>query len=767
VLLSWTAPSNNGGSTVTGYNVYQGTSAGGEDYSTAVNGGTLITTTTYTVTALTNATTYYFTVKAVNAVGPSVASSEVWAIPAAAVPGAPTGVTATPANASAMVTWAAPSSSGGSAISSYKVTGTDLTTPAKGGQTCTWAEGALSCAVTGLTNGDAYSFTVTATNSLGTGAASSASSSVIPAVTVPGAPTNLVATPASTTVVLSWTAPANGGSAITGYNIYEGTSSGGESTTPVNGSTLITTTTYTVTALTNATTYYFTVKAVNAVGPSVASSEVWAIPAAAVPGAPTGVTATPANASATVSWSAPSNLGGSAITSYKVTATDSTTPAKGGQHCTWTSGALSCLVTGLNNGDSYTFTVTATNSVGTGIASSASSSIEPAFTVPSAPTGVIATPGNTKVVLSWTAPANGGPSITGYDVYMGTTPGGESDAPVNGTVLITATTTTVSGLTNATTYYFTVKAENDIGRSAASAEVWAIPAATVPGAPIAVTATLGSNGTALISWTAPLSSGGSAITGYVVTPYIGSTAQATQSFNSTVTTETVTGLTPGTAYSFTVAAVNASGTGSPSANSNVATLATATSTTSLKLSAMKVTYGHEQVEVLSVTVLPQYAGTTPTGTVTITGANCHVTLSAGKGSCTLSPRTFNAGDRAMVATYNGSSNFKHSASAKEFLTVATATTTTTLKLSAKSVTYGHEQRERLFVTVSPQYPGATPTGRVAISGANCLITLSSGRGSCTLSATHFKTGNRAMVATYNGNSNFKHSASAKEIVTIS
>jgi len=73
--------------------------------------------------------------------------------------------------------------------------------------------------------------------------------------------------------------------------------------------------------------------------------------------------------------------------------------------------------------------------------------------------------------------------------------------------------------------------------------------------------------------------------------------------------------------------------------------------------------------------------------------------------------------------------------------VATATTTTTLKLSAKSVTYGHEQRERLFVTVSPQYPGATPTGRVAISGANCLITLSSGRGSAAVGHA-LQTGNR-------------------------
>ena len=82
----------------------------------------------------------------------------------------------------------------------------------------------------------------------------------------------------------------------------------------------------------------------------------------------------------------------------------------------------------------------------------------------------------------------------------------------------------------------------------------------LPGAPTIGSVSAGDSA-ATVNWTAPASNGGSAITGYVVTPYIAGTAQAVQTFSSAATTETVTGLTPGTSYTFTVAAVNAAGTG--------------------------------------------------------------------------------------------------------------------------------------------------------------------------------------------------------------
>ncbi len=94
------------------------------------------------------------------------------------------------------------------------------------------------------------------------------------------------------------------------------------------------------------------------------------------------------------------------------------------------------------------------------------------------------------------------------------------------------------------------------------------PVATAPGAPTIGTAAMG-NGAATVSWTAPVSDGGSPIYGYVVTPYIGAVAQTSARFYSAATTQTITGLTNGTSYTFRVAALNGMGIGPRSAASNV------------------------------------------------------------------------------------------------------------------------------------------------------------------------------------------------------
>jgi hypothetical protein len=185
--------------------------------------------------------------------------------------------------------------------------------------------------------------------------------------------------------------------------------------------------------------------------------------------------------------------------------------------------------------------------------------------VASIPTSVTATAGNAQALVSWTAPANGGSAITGYIVtpYLGLA----AQAPQ--TFLSVAASDTLTGLSNGSTYTFTVVATNTVGNGSASAASNAVLVATVPSAPTSVTASVG-NTQAVVSWTAP-ANGGSAITGYIVTPYLGLVAQAPQTFLTISPSDTLTGLINGSSYTFTVAATNTLGNGSASAASNVVT----------------------------------------------------------------------------------------------------------------------------------------------------------------------------------------------------
>ncbi|MGH3179799.1 MAG: fibronectin type III domain-containing protein, partial [Streptosporangiaceae bacterium] len=322
--------------------------------------------------------------------------------------------------------------------------------------------------------------------------------------------------------------------------VYMGTSSHGESASPVNGG-LITGTSYTVSGLANGTTYYFTATAVNRANlHSAVSAEVSATPAAPVtaPGAPRGLTAAAGDAQVSLSWQAPGSNGGATITGYRVYQGTSKNPV-----ASVTGTGTGTSVKNLANGTAYSFKVTAVNKAGEGPASGAASATPTAkVTKPGLPNGLAASPGNGKVTLSWTTPgSDGGTGISGYEIYRGTSPGGESGTPVNAS-LVAGTSFTVTGLTNGTRYYFTVAAVNKAKlQSAKSGEASATPAAGASASASAsasgsasatgpataspsggatatatgLTATPG-NGEVGLSWTAPASDGGAPPASYHV-----------------------------------------------------------------------------------------------------------------------------------------------------------------------------------------------------------------------------------------------------------
>ena len=269
VQLSWTAPGSDGGAAITGYRIE--VSSGGS-WTVAV-ADTGATATSRLMTGLTNGTGYQFRVAAINTAGVGPASADSTPITPRTVPGAPTGVSGIPGDAQVQLSWTAPGSDGGAAITGYRIEvssgGSWTVAVADTGATAT------SRLMTGLTNGTGYQFRVAAINTAGVGPASADSTPMTPR-TVPGAPTGVSGIPGDAQVQLSWTAPgSDGGAAITGYRIE--VSSGGSWTVAV-ADTGATATSRLMTGLTNGTGYQFRVAAINTAGVGPASEPSAALP---------------------------------------------------------------------------------------------------------------------------------------------------------------------------------------------------------------------------------------------------------------------------------------------------------------------------------------------------------------------------------------------------------------------------------------------------------------------------------------------------------
>ena len=224
VSLSWTAPTVLAQTPINGYTV-EYTPSGGSP-STVTTGST---STSYVITGLANGTAYSVRVAGVNGAGDGAYASPVTATPRT-VPGAPTSLVATAGDAQLSLSWTAPASNGGAAITGYTV---EFTPSGGSASTVNTGSTSTSYALTALTNGTAYSVRVAAANAAGTGSySSSASGTPASSSTVPGAPTNVVAELYGEGAALNWTDPAsNGGSAITGYVVQFSTNGGNTWTT--------------------------------------------------------------------------------------------------------------------------------------------------------------------------------------------------------------------------------------------------------------------------------------------------------------------------------------------------------------------------------------------------------------------------------------------------------------------------------------------------------------------------------------------------------
>ena len=420
VSVNWSAVTVPAGNTLSGYKVYR-----------IVNGVPVLAGATatrpYVVNGLDNGTSYSFSVSAYNSSEESPRSAVVTSTPIG-LPGAVTGLVVTDmGDLSADLIWNAPSATTANPIDNIVVY-------RDGTAVQTLSPSATSTSVTNLTAGT-HTISVSAKNPVGSGTADSDTKSYVRTIFTPGTPTSLTATAKNGSVLLDWSAPASTlTEPRTGFNVYR----------EINGigvlAASVTQSVATITGLTNGVEYTFNVSAYGTAGESDRSASATATPVGA-PGI-TGLTANLGDAVVTLDWNALTSSTAEPVTAITVKRGGTTVATLPANASTYTSDALDI-------GESYLFTVQASNASVSGTAASVSVTI---IEAPRAPT-LTATAADGSVELDWSAITSKTTSpVSGYRVYR---------VIAGVKTLITAQagrSYTVTGLTNGTAYDFTVAA---------------------------------------------------------------------------------------------------------------------------------------------------------------------------------------------------------------------------------------------------------------------------------------------------------------------
>ncbi len=517
LTLGWTAPAD------TDIARYEVVSSGGAVVATTTPG-----TRTATLTGLVNGTAATFTVRAVDTSGNTgAASAPATGTPRdATAPGAPTALNAVAGESSVSLTWTG--NTVDADVDGYRVYRDGAAvSPLLPAGSRSWAD-------TGLTDYQTYSYTVRTHDTSGNYSADSTARQATPVdLTPPAVPSGLTAVRGDGSVTLSW--DANTEPDLAGYGIYRD----GALVTSVTAPTR----TWTDTGLTNDTGHTWSVDAVDVhANRSARSTTASATPTDLTPpGVPTGLTAARGDGRVVLSWTANTETD---VATYRVV-------RDGVEVATVAAGTTTSTDTGLTNDATYRYQLRAVDTHGnaSALTTPAVAATPTDLTAPAVPTGLAATGGDGRVVLTWTA--NAEPDLASYRLYR------DGSSTVLASTAAGTTTYTDTTVTNDLTYGYVLRAVDTHGNaSTATATVLATPTdLTAPAAPTGLVATRGDSSVAL-RWTANTEPD-------TASYRVVRDGAVVATVNAPATSYTDTGLTNDTTYRYQLRAVDTHGNTSP------------------------------------------------------------------------------------------------------------------------------------------------------------------------------------------------------------